>query len=331
MLKGNEKVLILKPSSLGDIVHSLAFLNSLKESYPELKIHWVVAKGFEDLLESHQMIEKIFIINKDSWKSIKNLFETLREFFNLSKNLKKEDYDLVVDLQGLLRSGIISWLSKAPLRVGFREAREFSFLFYNKKISAPINQHAVYRYLKIAENLGARTDLIKFPLPDPIEPSWLNNFKDFVTIIPSARWQSKKWPLPYFVELIKMLPYDCLIVGSNSDQSDALRIEEYTEGKAKSIAGKTNLRELIAVFNKTRFVISPDTGTMHLAAACGKRVIALFGPTNPQRTGPFGEGHLVFTPELNCSPCFKKKCEEQKCMRSITPEMVYNRIKELNL
>ncbi len=326
MLNGKEKILIVKPSSLGDIIQSLPFLNTLKENFPSVQIHWIVAKGFDDLLHEHPMIQRVFVIDKNKWKSIKHIPATIKEFFKIGKELKNERYDLVVDLQGLLRSGILTWLSKAPIKVGFREAREFSSFFYNKQFSVPINKHAVLRYLEIAKELGCKINSIKFPIPNSKKPSWLRDFKNFVVIIPSARWQSKNWPIPYFVELVKMLPYNFLIVGSKSDEADALKIEEYTEGKAKSVAGKTTLKELIEVFKKSLFVITPDTGTMHLAVACSKKVVALFGPTSQERTGPFGEGHLIIKSSLKCSPCFKKFCPDLKCMKEITPELVYERI-----
>ncbi len=326
MLKGSEKLLLIKPSSLGDIVHSLAFLNSLKENFPSLIVHWVVASGFEELLTDHPMVEKVFVINKDKWKAIQNLRETIREFSNLSAQLKNENYEIAVDLQGLLRSGIITALSGATFRYGFKEGRELSTLFYNRIVSASVNMHAIMRYLEMAKALGCQIKSIQFPLPPEKQPEWLKDFNDYVVIIPSARWQTKNWPIPYFVELIKMLHYNFLIIGSKKDEADALNIEKYSQGKAKSVAGKTSLRELIAVFKKSLFVITPDTGTMHLAVACGKKVVALFGPTSSARTGPFGEGHLIIKSSLSCSPCFKKSCPDLKCMKEITPEMVYNRI-----
>lgn len=328
MLEKVKKLLLIKPSSLGDIIHSLAFLNAVKESFPNIKIHWIVSKEFEDILSEHPLIDRIIVINKNKWKSLKNIAFTVKELFNLSKQLKNEKYDIAVDLQGLLRSGIITWLSGADLKVGFKEARELSHIFYNKKISAPLNQHAVLRYLEIAKQLGCSTNSIKFPLTEGKEPAWLGNFQNFIVIIPSTRWQSKNWPIPYFVELIKMLPYKAVIVGSKQDVAEALKIEEYTNGKATSVAGKTSLKELIAVFKKSLFVVTADTGTMHLAVACGKKVVALFGPTDPLRTGPFGNEHIVIKSEERCSPCFRKFCEEQKCMKNITPLTVYNKIVE---
>lgn len=331
MLRENDKVLVVKPSSLGDIVHSLAFLNTVKENYPEVKIHWVVGKAFEDLLNEHPLIEKVFPIDKDRWKNIKKISQIFKDFFDIGKQLRQENYQMTIDLQGLLRSGIITALSGAPVRWGFKEARELSSLFYNRVVSAKINQHAVWRYLKMAEALGCVVSSVKFPLPKEKEPEWLKSFDNYAVIIPSARWQSKNWPIPYFVELIKSLPNNFVIVGSKSDEEIASNIEKYSQGKAISLAGKTSLRELIAVFKKSIFVISPDTGSMHLAVACGKRVVAIFGPTSPERTGPFGDEHLVINTDLPCSPCFKKYCPELKCMKEITPKKVYDKIKEWGL
>ncbi|GAB5046023.1 lipopolysaccharide heptosyltransferase I [Thermodesulfovibrio sp. TK110] len=326
MLEKAKKLLIVKPSSLGDIVHSLAFLNTVKENFKDIKIHWIVSKEFEELLTEHPLIDKVITVDKNKWKDLKNIALTFKEFQNLRRVLKNENYDITVDLQGLLRSGIITWLSNASIRAGFKEARELSHIFYNKKISVSQGIHAVFRYLEVAKALGCRINSIKFPLPKVKEPAWLNEFDDFVVIIPSTRWQSKNWSIPYFVELVKMLPYKFLIVGSKSDKNEAIKIEEYTRGKAKSVAGKTTLKELIAVFEKSLFVITADTGTMHLAVACGKKVVALFGPTSPERTGPFGNWHLIIKSDMPCSPCFKKKCDEHKCMKEITPQMVYNKI-----
>ncbi len=324
MLKGNEKILIVKPSSLGDIIHSLAFLNALKENFPDSKIHWIVAKEFEDLLTEHPLIDKVISIDKNKWKKIINSLNTINAFYNLKAVLEKEKYQITVDLQGLLRSGIITWLSNAPIRVGFREARELSSFFYNKKISAPVEMHAVLRYLEIAKAIGCKINSINFPLPPYKTPIWLKDYEKYIVLIPSARWQSKNWPLPYYVKLVKMFDNPFLIVGSSSDKEFSKRIEEYSQGKAKSVAGQTTLRELIAVFKKALFVITPDTGTMHLAVACSKKVVALFGPTSASRTGPFGEGHLIIKSDKQCSPCFKRFCHSQDCMKEITPEKVYD-------
>jgi heptosyltransferase-1 len=135
LIKDPRKILIIKPSSLGDVVHSLPFLNVIRTCVPKAEIHWVIAKGFEGLLEGHPMVNKLWIINKDKWKKIKNVKGTINELKGLFKELKKEKFDLVLDLQGLLRSGILTSATSAPVRIGFAEAREGSKFFYTHKVT----------------------------------------------------------------------------------------------------------------------------------------------------------------------------------------------------
>ena len=153
LIKDPRKILIIKPSSLGDVVHSLPFLNVIRTCFPKAEIHWVIAKGLEGLLEGHPMVNKLWIINKDKWKKIKNVKGTISEFNVLFKELKKEKFDLVVDLQGLLRSGVLTAATGAPVKVGFKEAREGSKFFYTHKVEGGRDIYAVDRYLKIADFL----------------------------------------------------------------------------------------------------------------------------------------------------------------------------------
>ena len=163
MNRNPQKILIVKPSSLGDVVHSLPFLNAMKTCFPEAEIHWVIAKGLEGLLDGNPMIERLWVINKDAWKKIDNAKNTVTEIRNLFKGLKKEKFDLVIDLQGLLRSGIITKSTGAPVRIGFQEAREGSRFFYTHKVKGGKDIHAVDRYLKIASVLGCDVSVSHSP------------------------------------------------------------------------------------------------------------------------------------------------------------------------
>src|SRR3990172_9912268 len=153
-IKKCKKILVVKPSSLGDIVHSLPFLNSLKTCFPKAEIHWVIAKGLEGLLECHPMVDRLIVINKDMWKELSRTKDTIKEVRQLLKDIRNEQYDLAVDLQGLFRSGIITMATRAPVRMGFSEAREGSSLFYNVRVKGGKDVHAVERYMKIAGALG---------------------------------------------------------------------------------------------------------------------------------------------------------------------------------
>jgi heptosyltransferase-1 len=325
-----QKILIIKPSSLGDIVHSLPFLNAVRTFFTKTEIHWVIAKGFEGLLEGHPMINRLWIINKDTWEKIKNVKGTINELKWLFKDLKKEQFDLVVDLQGLLRSGVLTAATGAPVRVGFADAREGSRLFYTHKVEGGKSIHAVDRYLKIAGFLGCDTSDVCFPFPLYKQSSSLSPppLKDYAVLIPGARWKTKIWPPEKFGKLSSKLPLSTILVGGKGDIDAANEIVALSNGKAISLAGKTDLKELIEVIRNARFVISNDSGPMHIAAALGIPVFAIFGPTDPSRTGPYGKGHTIIKEEITCAPCFKKTCTNVKCMNSLSVKKVYETITE---
>jgi lipopolysaccharide heptosyltransferase I len=329
-----RKILIIKPSSLGDVVHSLPFLNAIKSSFPQSEIHWVISRGLEELLEGHPMINKQIIINKDTWKKISKTGSTLKELMQLFKYLKNEKYDLVIDIQGLFRSGIIAMATRAPLRVGFAESREGSRLFYNKKVKGGKDIHAVDRYMKIAGELGCDTGNIVFPFPliknDLREIKEIKNtVRDYIVIVPGAKWSTKKWPAEYFGKLASMLPFKTFVVGGKTDISIANEVVNASQGNAVSLAGSTTLRELLEIMRDARLVISNDSGPMHIAAGFKVPVVALFGPTSPLRTGPYGEGHISIKSDAECSPCFKKRCRDLKCMRNISVDIVYERCRSI--
>jgi heptosyltransferase I len=324
-LRNPGKILIVKPSSLGDIVHSLPFLNILRTCYPRSEIHWVIAKGFEGLLEGHPMISNLWIINKDSWTKMTRAKETVNEIRSLYRALKKEGYDLAVDLQGLLRSGIITSATGAPVRVGFNEAREGSRFFYTHEVAGGKGIHAVDRYLKVAEYLGCDTSIIDFPFPLYQSPAIQADklpFHDYAVIVPGARWETKRWLPEQFGKLASLLPLNSIIVGSKSDMQIADKIVALSDNKALSLAGETNLQELIAIVKGAKFMISNDSGPMHIAAALGVPVYAIFGPTDPLRTGPYGKGHTIIRGDASCAPCFKRKCDDMTCMKNISAEKV---------
>lgn len=277
------------------------------------------------------MIDKLWVINKDDWKKIGNLKVTVKELKELFKNLKKERYDIVFDLQGLLRSGVITSATAAPIRIGFKEAREGSRFFYTHKIEGGKGIHAVDRYLKMAEFVGCDTSNIVFPFPvglrtlSSIHASASSG--EYAVIVPGARWKTKKWPAEKFGKLSSRLPLKTIIVGGGNDKDIADEIVSLSNGRATSLAGRTDLMELIEVMKHGRFVVSNDSGPMHIAAALGIPVFAVFGPTDPGKTGPYGKGHTVIRENMSCAPCFRRTCEDLKCMNSLSAERVYRIIR----
>jgi heptosyltransferase-1 len=332
LVKPPRKILIVKPSSLGDVVHSLPFLSSVKSCFPNSEIHWVIAKGLEGLLDGNPMVDRLIVINKDLWKKISRAADTVREVRGLFREIREERYDLVIDLQGLLRSGLITMASRAPVRIGFAEAREGSRFFYTATVRGGKDLHAVDRYLKIAVALGCEADDSVFPFP-LIEnrDSWVKAFKrdlnEYIVLVPGARWATKIWPAENFGRVASLVPVRSVVVGSGADKGIAEKVVESSHGKAVSLAGSTTLTELIEIMRGARLVISNDSGPMHIAAAVGVPVIAIFGPTSPERTGPYGSSHVIVRSGAACSPCFKKKCRDLKCMKEVTPEEVGKRVR----
>lgn len=327
-----KKILIVKPSSLGDIVHSLPFLDAVKTTFPDAKIHWVVAKGLEGLLEGHPMINRLWIINKDKWKDLGRIRETISEVRTLSSELKKESYDITIDLQGLLRSGLITRATKAPVRIGFKEAKEGGNLFYTHRVEGGRDIHAVDRYLKIAATLGCETGDVRFPMPLFKDSEKIQQIKkktgNYAVIVPGARKKANRWPAEKYGALAARFNIRSLIVGSASDREISEIIETGSGMKAISLAGKTDLKELISILRNAKYVISNDTGPMHIAAAFGVPVIAVFGPANPARTGPYGKNHIIVKADVPCAPCYKRNCKNTLCMDAISVDMVYNAIPE---
>jgi lipopolysaccharide heptosyltransferase I len=325
-----KKILVIKPSSLGDIVHSLPFLNAVKDTFPSAEIHWVVAKGLEGLLENHPMVKRPWIINKDQWKNLKGIKETVIEFKGLFKKLGDESYDIVIDLQGLLRSGILTYITRSPVRVGFKEAREGSSLFYTHKVRGGMEIHAVDRYLKIASAVGCEVEDVKFPMPLIKESENVKKLKedigDYAVLVPGARWKTKRWLPANFGKLASMLDIKTVIVGSSSDTEIAKGIEFCSGGKVLSMAGKSDIKELISIIRGARYVITNDSGPMHIAAAFGIPVVAIFGPTNPVRTGPYGKNNIIVKSDISCAPCYKKNCKSVKCMDDVSVEEVYEAV-----
>ena len=319
-----SKCLIVKPSSLGDIIHSLPFLDSFQKQFPETEIHWVVASEFAALLQGHQMLKRIWSINKSDWKKPSKLLNTAQEISQLAKNLRNENFDIVVDLQGLFRSGLISWLSKAPVRIGFSNAREGATFFYTHKVNANTSSHAVDRYLEVAAELGCDVINPEFPMLHDVYPL---PFEDYAVLIPGARWDTKIWPAESLGALASLLPIKSVIVGSPADIERANIVEQHASGNALNLAGKTSLKEAAGIIRNARFMVTNDSGPMHIAAAFGVPTYAIFGPTSPALTGPYGTGHTIIRAKEDCSPCFKRSCDDIKCMEAISPAQVISAIK----
>ena len=316
-----RKILIIKPSALGDIVHTLPFLAAVHNRFPEAEIHWVVARGLHRFLEGHPMITKLWIMDKDIWKKISRLHKSVPEIIHFGRALAAERFDISIDLSGLLRSGLITWAAGANERLGFSDSDEGSPLFYTHKIRGGTNIHAIDRYLKLARLMGCDVSKVEHPMPPIVGKISENSFlsEQFCIIAPSAGKEANKWPAERFGQLAAGLPIRSVVISNRADAPVVDEVVAASGGKAISMAGKTGLKELAALISRAEFFISNDTGPMHIAAALGIPVFAIFGPANPVRTGPYGCNHTIINKELSCAPCYRQNpCSHWSCMKDLS-------------
>lgn len=340
--KRQPKILIVKMSSLGDVIHSLPVLKVLRDKWPEAHISWVVNSIYSRILSGHPLLDQVIEFERGKWADVRRLIGTMGEMFRFRSLLKKGEFDLVLDLQGLLKSGLITYLSNAPYRIGFANAREGSSFFYNQKVKLPGKKmHAVDRYLYLTGRVVGLDKLKpEFQLPGFSEKGefvkkFLTSHKidkseALVAVCPSARWQSKQW-FPESLEklIVRLITDKCrvVLVGGKEDKAMADRLaSNLPSDRVISLAGQTDLLQLGIILETAKVLVTNDTGPMHLAAAIGTPVVAIFGPTDPELTGPYGEGHTVLTSSMACSPCFKKDCRSRECLSRISVDEVYSAV-----
>ncbi len=334
------KILIIKLSAIGDVIHTLPALNALRRFYPDAHITWIVEQAAFDIINGHKALDRIILSKRKKW--IKELFDplarkkALKEIFKFIKDVRDTNYDIIIDFHQLLKSGILVWLSKGKRKAGFdrgMEHMEESQIFLNEKIS-PVSMeiHALKRNLMLLEAVGISWEKIEYEIPadKKDEEAAINLLikhgikDDFIILNPAAKWETKLWQNHKWADLGDILIRDynipVIFTGSPEDYFPVENICANMKENPVNLAGKTTLKSLCALQRMAKTVITTDTGPMHLAAAVDTPVIALFGPTAPWRTGPFGPMHKVIRKSMDCSPCFKRTCPygHNNCMKSIT-------------
>jgi 3-deoxy-D-manno-octulosonic-acid transferase/heptosyltransferase-1 len=338
-------ILIVKLSAIGDVIHTLPSLRELRRRYPEAHITWVIEEASADLIKDHPDLDRILIFPRKRWiKEFKagRLRKPAGEMRAWIHSLRERPYDLVIDFHGLFKSAFIVFLSGGKRKLGYDSMQELSGLFYNEKIPENMEKHAVDRYLDFPRYLGANIGKPEFPIA--IRPLHERNIAEilksyglyehekdaFIVVSPVALWETKLWQNEKFARLADRIneELDMKVILTGAERKILDDIQRRMRTSSINLGGQTTLRELACLYRQAKLVISTDSGPMHLAAAVGTPVIALFGPTDPRRTGPYGEGHLVIQKALSCSPCLLKKCDSMQCMRGISVEDIFEAVRE---
>ena len=331
-----NNILIIKMSSLGDVLHTLPFVAELRERFPLARLTWLVHPQFSGFVPDPPMVDEVIYFDKVKFNKM-SLGEKWSCFKGMRSLLHSRNFDLVIDMQGLFKSAVLAAISGCDNRIGYCEMREGSGLVSKAITGAHAKDHVIERYLDVARYLGCTVKDIRFPMPD-LQKEWQAVQEKtevvkvpYVVLVPGARWETKKWPVEYFSELAAMILRDgkqVVLAGGPEDTSLGSQITRLSPG-VTDLTGKTGLRELGALIQHCTAYISGDTGPLFIAAAMKRPLIALYGPTRPNRTGPYGSSDAeIMTAPVSCAGCLKKHCDKWICMKAITPEMVFDEYKK---
>ena len=324
-----KKILIIRLTSLGDVIFTIPLACTLKNNNENTKIGWLVAEKGLDIIKNNPCVDNYHFVPLNKWKKHPLSLSTFKEFFTIIKEIRKEKYDVALDCQQMFKSLFLFWFCGAKRRITFKDARELSILGGNEFVIPKanfrdFNYHIVERNLDFARHLGIEPQNIKFAMPETSQNAKvkindliknLDKTKPIVVISPATTWENKHWAEENWADVVNSIHAGCNLIftGTNADENLIARILDKTDGNINytNLVGKTNIEELSELFSHAKLVISPDSGSTHLAwANANPAVIAIFTCTPPKRFGPYGntEKYFAVGGNLTCQPCFKKKC-----------------------
>ena len=320
------------------MIQALPVLRLLKLHHPQSEIYWWIDPNLASLLENDPDLAGVFLFQRKRWASPLHWHELLASI----SEMRRKKFDWVIDLQGLARSGTFAWLANGALTVGVADSREGAPGFYDIAVPRPSSQtHAVDWYLNVVKSLGVpiHNDFVWLPpcveTQNAVRKKWAIGESRWIVINPGARWLNKRWPVEYFAELVKLLTkqnreFRFVILGGKEDRQLGEQIARAVPERCLDLTSQTSLPEMVEWIRLSELIVTNDTGPMHVAAALGKPVVAMFGPTNPKRTGPYGQIEQALRIPLPCSPCLKDVCTYEKpmeCLRAMTPQFVEQEIR----
>lgn len=329
-----QRILFILLGAIGDVIRALPLLTRVRRAYPAAHIAWAVEPAAAPLLDYHPALNDILLYQRSRGPGI---------FFPFLRYVHHQHFDLVLDLQRHLKSGIVSLCSGAPTRLGFHRynTKEGNWLFNTQTIDAiPDFSLKLGQYLQFAEALGLPNDGISFDLRlRPEEEHRVDTLlgdtpRPFAAFFLGSRWPSRFWFPQATAEVAQALQREygmgVVLVGGQGEVAFARQVCAATRGKLTNLSGKTMLRDLIGIFSRARLTMGPDSGPMHLAAATGVPVISLWGATSPLRSAPWGSEAFVLQGPAACSPCYTRHCPiGRACMQRITPDQVMQKAREI--
>jgi heptosyltransferase-1 len=364
-----ERILLIKPSAIGDVIHTLPVLVKLRARYPAARIDWLLTPAIAELIRHHPALSHVILFARQEYSRFGRSWSATTGLLNLVTAIRRTRYDLVIDLHGQFRSALFTLASGAATRIGFdrprkaiqgassrrlvREAylhgwtgaREGAWIAYSHRIPIPtLDVHAVERYLWLGPMLGLDDDRPDFTFPVPpaaqariaalrAQRGLLG--KPLAVLVPGSLWETKNWHLEGFIDVAHHLCRTgraVVLAGSAADRARCQHVARACRG-AVDLTGQTTLSELAALIQQAAICVTNDSGSMHLTVALGRPVVSIFGPTDPLWIGPFGQPHAVVRANVPCSPCYLRKLQrcphEHACMREVSAAEVIGRVEEV--
>ncbi len=317
-----DRILMIRPSALGDVCRTVPVAASLKRHWPKAHIDWLVQDGFQDAIAAHPAVDGCVLFGRKQLASWWYRPKTARTLWRFLQSLRKAKYDLVIDCQGLGRSGFFTWVTRAPIRVGSRQAREAAWLGYNKRTDTSHCVHTVDRMLAVL-------DTIDVPIVHEMklyvaskDAQWWSGYREeigiggdpYVVLAPTSRWPSKRWPTDRWLQVAKALAAESsgvdakhvIVIGAPGEESQTDQLVSANLGATRlhNCCGSFSVGQTMAVIESSNLVVANDSAPLHMAVGLERPIVALFGPTDPAKVGPFG--HLSSVLQHVEKQAFKK-------------------------
>lgn len=334
-----ERIVLLKPSALGDIIHSLPVLTALRHCYPHAHITWVVNTTYAPLLDGHRDLDDILPFDRGA--SQRGWVTAVRSGLGFLRELRRRRFDLAIDLQGLFRTAVMMAATGARRRVGLSTAREGATWAYTDVVPvADFNAvHAVDRCWRIAEAFGVGDLPKEFHIPISAEARrWARAAtrgypRPWIMVAPGARWMSKRWPPQHFAALLRrteeVFGGTVFLVGGAEEKATAARVRRELAGLSRDFTGRTTLPRLAALLERGDVILANDSGPLHLAAALGRPIIAPYTCTSVRLNGPYPLQRGAIETNVSCRGSYLKCCSRLECMTELTPERLWPSLAEV--
>jgi lipopolysaccharide heptosyltransferase I len=343
-----RRILLIKLSAVGDVVHTVPVLNKLRRRYPSARIDWLVTPAIAELIRHHPAVNNVVLFTRQDWSMPwRPGWPALGRVAKLVRELRRARYDLIVDMHGQFRTAFFTLAAGAPVRIGFdrpraqvwsasertfpadaykhawRGAREASWIAYTHRIAVPtLDVHAVDRYLSVGRMLGLDDGPADFSFPIPaaaaarvealLRANGIASGSELLLCAPGTNWETKHWSADRFAEVARHFlarGRHVVLIGSERERAVCARVAGAAPGSV-DLCGQTTLTELAALVRRSGGCITNDSGPMHMAVALDRPVVSIFGPTDALWIGPYGRPGAVLRADLACAPCYLRQLRQ---------------------